>query len=259
MQSVVPTGTIPKVDHRTAMDVAATLNGSFLALLSSLETEEWSNPTDCELWSVKDIAAHVLGWAEYLTTRREFAHQTRGALARRKEMGGILHAHNQTQVDDRSGLEPGEVLARLQAALPRFLRFRNVVGRVGVVIPGYYPIVGFGSVRYLIDTIFNRDLLMHRIDISRATGRDLMPTDADARVVTDIVRDWSRRAKVPLRLELQGPGGGTYVTGPVPVATVTASSVELCRFFAGRDARGAIEVEGDEARAWEALAVGCPF
>src|SRR2546430_1119880 len=66
----------------------------------------------------------------------------------------------------------------------------------------------------LMDVIHTRDCWMHRIDISRATGRDLVLTpEHDGRFVADVVGEWARRHGEPFTLTLTGPAGGTYVAG----------------------------------------------
>jgi hypothetical protein len=54
---------------------------------------------------------------------------------------------------------------------------------------------------YLLDTILTRDPWMHRVDIARATGRDMVLTaDHDGRIVADVVAEWARRHGQPFTL-----------------------------------------------------------
>ncbi len=62
---------------------------------------------------------------------------------------------------------------------------------------------------YLLDVILTRDPWMHRVDIARATGRDLVLTpEHDGRIVADVVAEWARRHGQPFTLTLTGPAGG---------------------------------------------------
>jgi hypothetical protein len=56
---------------------------------------------------------------------------------------------------------------------------------------------------------FARDTWMHRLDISRATGR-LMELTAghDGRLVAGVVTDWARRHSQPFTRTLTGTAGG---------------------------------------------------
>jgi len=87
---------------------------------------------------------------------------------------------------------------------------------------------------FLMDIIFTRDTWMHRIDISRAIGRDaVLSADHDGRLIADVVADWSRRHGQPFTLELTGPAGGTYMSGDAG-ETITLDAVEFCRILSGR-------------------------
>jgi hypothetical protein len=75
---------------------------------------------------------------------------------------------------------------------------------------------------------------MHRVDITRATGRELVLTaEHDGRIVADAVAEWARRHGQPFTLELTGPAGGTFTRGSDGEA-ITLDAVELCRIFSGR-------------------------
>ena len=92
-------------------------------------------------------------------------------------------------------------------------------------------------VAYLLDVILNRDLWMHRVDLSRATGRPLVSGGHDQQIVAQVVRDlalgWSA---APVALELTGPAGGFWRLGSGdPVAVVRADAVAYLRALSGRD------------------------
>ena len=87
---------------------------------------------------------------------------------------------------------------------------------------------------YLMDVIYNRDAWMHRVDISRALGRDLVLTpEHDGRLVADVVAECARRHREPFTLILAGPAGGTFVAGDGG-EHIELDAVELCRIFSGR-------------------------
>ena len=66
----------------------------------------------------------------------------------------------------------------------------------------------------MTDVIFTRDPWMHRIDISRATGRPLdLTADHDGVIVADVVAEWSDRHGKDFTLTLDGPAGGTWTVG----------------------------------------------
>src|SRR5262245_42095151 len=69
--------TIPRVGHAEAMRIAAVENRNFAAQLRTLDADDWTKPTDCVLWDVHDVAAHVIGSAAAQTSPCEFLRQLR--------------------------------------------------------------------------------------------------------------------------------------------------------------------------------------
>jgi hypothetical protein len=87
---------------------------------------------------------------------------------------------------------------------------------------------------YLVDTIFTRDTWMHRLDICRATGREMVLTpEHDGRLVADVVADWARRHGQPFTLTLDGPAGGRWHAG-TGGETITLDALDFCWTLAGR-------------------------
>ena len=74
----------------------------------------------------------------------------------------------------------------------------------------------------------------HWVDLSRATGRELVLTaDHDGRLIADVVAEWARRHGQPFTLHLTGPAGGTFTNG-VGGDEITLDAVEFCRTLSGR-------------------------
>jgi hypothetical protein len=75
---------------------------------------------------------------------------------------------------------------------------------------------------------------MHRVDITRATGREMVLTaDHDGRLVADVVAEWARRHGQPFTLHLTGPAGGVFTQG-TGGDELTLDAVEFCRTLSGR-------------------------
>ncbi len=104
--------------------------------------------------------------------------------------------------------------------------------RTSTGLPGEEP----WTVGYLFDIIHTRDPWMHRIDITRATGRHLeLSATHDGRIVADVVAEWARRHGQPFTLTLAGPAGGSYHAGDGGVH-LAFDAVEFCRTLSGRGA-----------------------
>jgi hypothetical protein len=121
-------------------------------------------------------------------------------------------------------------------------RLPRVVRRA--TIPSGMPGVPRISVGYLFDRILPRDLWMHRVDITRATGRPMVVGDHDASIVDDVLAElvdgWTGP---PVRIELSGPAGGAWTAGAgAPVATVAGEPVDVLRSLAGRNPAPSLSV-----------------
>jgi uncharacterized protein (TIGR03083 family) len=246
----VPVATIARIDDAEAERLYAELTASMTGLLSDLSPEEWGKPTECELWRVRDMIAHLTGWSEAIASTRELVHQTFGSVMRRGEFGNVIDAQNQVQVDDRSSLSVDELLQRFTTAAPLGAARRRKISKAVGWLPVFVPYLGGRiDLRYVTNVILTRDIYMHRIDISRATGRPYRAGAADQRVFDDIVRDWFERSKAAARLVIEGEIRGTYVSEATPTATLKADGVEWTRMLFQRTGREIVTIEGDAAAA----------
>lgn len=250
---------VPGIKQPEATSLAEAQNRALLHTLYALDDEQWGAPTDCTGWTVKDIASHILGWAEALVSFRETRRQVGEALKRRKELGNVLDAQNQVQADAGRRISNSELLLRLEETLPRMVKRRAALGRYVKYAPIWGPPFGFSTLGYLTNVIFTRDVFMHRIDIARATGTELDLGPAERRIVADIAREWARGGNGPVRLELTGPAGGTFVVGMTPHTKLTADAIEFCRMLAGRADLSVVEHTGDPEVAKARMKAKVPF
>jgi uncharacterized protein (TIGR03083 family) len=228
--------------HDEAMALLATELERTLGLLSSLEPDDWSTRTDCPDWDVHQMYLHVLGACEASASMKQNLQQMRAARRHQKANGGPLEASlSAVQVADRSLLGAEELLERLRAIAPVTVRKRTklpgLLRRATVNVDG--PVVERWSLGYLIDTIYLRDLWMHRVDASRATGRALeLTADHDGHLVADVVAEWARRHRRPFTLTLTGPAGGEFTgrgaDGEGGGEVLRLDAVEFCRVLSGR-------------------------
>jgi uncharacterized protein (TIGR03083 family) len=250
---------ISPIDTAEAERLSADMSRALIDLLKRLDPDDWDLPTDCERWSVRDQVAHQVGWNEALVSFPELGRQMVRALRRTKELGNIIDAQNQVQVDARRDLSPDQLITRLEETYEGAAAKKRRLGSLLGPVPVYSSYLGgWIKVSYVTNAIFPRDILVHRIDIARATGKDMKPGEAERRLIEDIVKDWYIRAQTSVRLELQGPAGGTFVGSDPSGATLTADAVEFTRFLFGRAERDVIQVSGDQAEADRALSVFFP-
>ena len=233
-----PVADVPPIGRAEATVLATTEYGRFADLLRALPPDAWDLPTDCTRWSVKDVAAHIVGETEAFASLRELVHQWRPAARVAHEIGSaeIIDGVNEVQVRDRRTAPPAELVARLVAATPGAIRTRARLPRPvrALRVVAFPPPLHRQTIGYLVDRVITREVWMHRVDIARAADMDLVLTAGhDGRIVADVVADWAGTHPDPFLLTLTGPAGGTYRRGEAPAVTVDA--VDFVRIVSGRD------------------------
>jgi len=204
----------------------------FLDTLRELSDEEWNAPTDCTGWTVKDIGSHILGNLECVRRPREFVRQV--IAGRKLDPKNPYDGLNAYQVKLYAPLSPAELVQRIAAVAEPALRHR--ARTPWVLRHGVRPrldVSGRVPMAFVLDTIYTRDTYMHRVDVARATGRDLLVDDVEQRIVADMVEEWAARHGQPYRLVLTGPAGGTFESG-TGGETVECDAVEWTRINSGR-------------------------
>jgi uncharacterized protein (TIGR03083 family) len=97
------------LDREVAMRLAATEYDRFLDMLRSLSPEDWTRPTDCPAWDVRQMAVHCLGMAELAASPQEGARQNEAA----HRWGGVfIDALTGLQVEERRDMTPDELVLR---------------------------------------------------------------------------------------------------------------------------------------------------
>jgi uncharacterized protein (TIGR03083 family) len=221
-----------------------------LDLVRRLDVADWTRPTDCAGWTVRDVVAHLCGLVEESVRLRVMVRHIRTA-RHRYPASNLLDGTNAVQLDDRRGAAPARLCAEFARLAPRAVRARKrtpaLIRRLrppaGFALP---PDIVFGQV---LDVILVRDAWMHRIDIARACGLEPPLIETDAEVVAQVIRDLDRHwSGPPITLELSGPVGGRWLLGEdEPVATARADAVDFCRSLSGRPGDFGCEVGGNPA------------
>lgn len=229
---------IPVLEHDEAMRLAEMEYDRLLAVIDDLNEEDWSRPTECPGWDVKDMLGHILGMLELQSDGEERMRQIKTAAGIAAQTGGLrLDALTALQVREHANLAPRELTAALRTAVPRALAARKAFTaeqRAATYVselPGEAP----WTIGYLFDVIHTRDPWIHRSDISRAVGTEMALTaDHDGRIVADVVADWARRHGQPFTLTLSGPAGDSFCSG-AGGGDLDLDAVEFCRILSGRE------------------------
>jgi uncharacterized protein (TIGR03083 family) len=230
----------PALDRRTAMRLARDEYRRMAETLAGLSPDDWSRPTVCPAWDVRQLGCHMVGMAAMASGPLEQRRQQRLALAEVAAHGTTpLDALTGLQVSERAAWAPADVVAGARKVGPRAARGRRLTP--GFVrrrrLPAPQSVNGrveHWSIGYLLDTILTRDPWMHRMDIAGATGRvPVLTADHDGVIVADVVAEWAGRHGAPYHLTLGGPAGGAWTHGEGGEA-IEMDAVDFCRALSGR-------------------------
>jgi uncharacterized protein (TIGR03083 family) len=230
---------VPPVTREDAGSLAATEYQRLADQLRTLDGDDWARPTDCPLWDVRAVAGHCVGMLSDFTSLRSVVRRMRGATKAAKADGvALVDAMTAMQVTENAELSTDALIAAVERRGPTAARWRTSTPALLRAMPMKENVGGREEtwrLGFLFDTILTRDPWMHRVDIARATGRDLVLTaDHDGRIVADVVAEWARRHGQPFTLELTGPAGGRFVGGHAPGEQLSLDAVEFCRILSGR-------------------------
>jgi uncharacterized protein (TIGR03083 family) len=179
----------------------------------TLSAAEWTLPSGCAGWTVKDVVAHMAAG---------YHGPFQLSWIRRFVKADVAEAAAEVDVAARRHLDPAEVLAEFETWGRRFLRVQGALARIPRLawsVPlraadlGTYPI---GSV--VSAFVFDHHTHL-RHDIAPVIGRSAAPPDPECMTVTmewmlagleQMCRDQMKWVDRPLALVLDGPGGGVW-------------------------------------------------
>ena len=240
MMTTTRVETIPPITRAEVEGLAQTEYARVADQLRSLAPDDWAKQTDCPLWDVRAMAGHSTGmlstFTGYRTLMREMSTATKAA---KRSGGPMIDALTAKQVADHADLSTSELIAKVDDVGPRAARWRATRPALFRRMPIKEEVGGKQEkwhMGYLLDVILNRDPWMHRVDIARATDREVELTpEHDGRIIADVVAEWARRHGAPFTLTLTGSAGGEYISGENG-EHITIDAVEFCRTLSGRAA-----------------------
>ena len=172
----------PITRRSDAAEVATGAYDDLIALVETLEGDDWRAQTECPGWNVTDVVGHLIGSAKAAASKRELMRQNIYGFRHAREYdGNAMDAYNALQVEEHASLTAAERVDALKAVAaeavrgrmrtPAFLRAVSMAVKPNGSVAEGMP--NKGNVGHLMDAIYTRDVFMHRIDIARAVGRDL--------------------------------------------------------------------------------------
>src|SRR5262245_51372575 len=233
--TATPVESIPRLSYQQWLTRSEQEQERFGEVLGAVQTEHWDLPTDCTDWTVRDLCGHVLGSLyDNASLKRSLTSWLRASWVARRDGHAPLDELTAAEVQKFAAVPNAEVAGTFAALAPANIRgrrrVRSIVRRAPITIDDRRYNLGD-----ILGVILTRDLWMHRIDVTRATGTDFVAsTDHDGVIVADLVADWARRHGQPFILELDGPAGGCWQQGTAG-PTLHLDAVEYARTLAGRE------------------------
>lgn len=232
----------PPRDALTPSEVVAALareQRDEIALWRSLEPREWSRPSLCAGWSVKDVIAHTI----FGETELFHPHLQRAVAGDASAPEGLdLARLNQEQVESARGRSPQELLDEAERAVARTHEILEELSPADFDRPAWNPITPGTAGFYIKGRIWEwwthgQDV---RIPLHRPGGRDADRT----RPVVEVVRDGITGVFLPERSR------GVHVSYAFQVGD-TGFTVRIddgaCRVDEGFDPKATARVWADPA------------
>lgn len=212
----------------------------FAEALSELGPDDWVRDTDCEGWTVRDLAGHLCGAMSTATRiRRQVAEQLQFNRRAKRTGEDPVDAMTAIQIDKSADLSPTELIERMRstvdAAAAGRLRMPKALARKIAFPVEMNTLDEEWTLEYLLGQILTRDTWLHRVsDLARAVGRDpVLDGTHDGRIVADVAAEWARRHGDDVELILTGPAGGRFRAGHGG-PTIELDAVEFCRIVSQR-------------------------
>lgn len=209
---------IPACTHGEAGQLSQVEYERVLALLETLDGDDWQQPTYCTAWTVRDMVAHLAGAVAGSTSMAEFKRQN-VSNPYVKQYDNPVDGTNRLQLEDRADKTPAELVAEFrqsgQIAVQNRQKLPWIVRKIHLPMGD----LGFASFEYLMDVIYPRDQWMHRYDICAATGKKMTVTaEHDGRIVALVLLDIAKKLRKQLgnrtiMVELTGALTAVYQFG----------------------------------------------
>ena len=239
------------------VDLLPELHGELMGLLRTLRPGDWSKPTACALWSVKDIVAHLLDTAlRRLSFGRDRVEpRPDQPITSYPELVAYLNQLNADWVRAARRLSPRvltDMLDRTEPALSEHFRSLDphAPARFGVAWAGEEASANWFDIgREYTERWLHQQQIREAVGATPLTTKKwLHPTlDIFVRALPFTYRDIDAEVGRSIRIEIQGEAGGRWTVMRVP---------EGWRLFAGSDSSAATRVMLAQDAAWKLFSKG---
>jgi uncharacterized protein (TIGR03083 family) len=200
---------------RSYVDIWATAVADVVALLRSLDEDDWSRPTDCPGWDVKAVAAHLAHLESVLAGHP----QDHVEVPQAAHVVSLTGAYTEQGPLARASWTPEAIVDELESsAATRLAELRADPPADAAGAPPRTP----ADAAWPWETLLSNrplDVWMHEQDIRRAVGR---PGGLDGPAAAHVVRVFARSLGFVVGKRVAPPAGTSVlldVAGPVPLRT----------------------------------------
>jgi uncharacterized protein (TIGR03083 family) len=241
------------------VDLLPGLHGQLMTLLRGLDPGDWHRPTACALWSVKDIAAHLLdGTLRRLSFGRDGLDATPVPVpASYSELVAYLNRLNAEWTAAARRLSPRVLMDLIDSTAPEVHAFFRSLDPYAPALfsvawagedssPNWFDIGREYTERWL-----HQQQIREAVGSPGLTGREwLYPTlDIFMRALPFAYRDVAAEAGQAVRFDIGGEAGGVW--------TLLRGFREWS-LFTGSNGRPATIVSLDQETAWKLFSKGLP-
>lgn len=204
--------------HRSAADV--------IALLRTLDGDDWSQPTDLPGWDVRAIAAHLA----HLESELAGNPQEKVEVAPAPHIKGLLGEFTEAGVLARAGWSTDAIIDELESSVEkRYADLReDPPTDAAAPGPGFAGLIGWSWQTLLTNRPL--DLWMHEQDVRRALGR---PGGLETPGAVHTAGVYARSLPFVLGKKVGAPSGTTVVV------EITGAQPMVLTAGVGEDGRGA--------------------
>lgn len=265
--------TLRPLEPVLVLDRLAPLHAQLIALLRGLTVEDWGRPTACALWSVRDIAAHLLDDdLRRLSFHRDGHAPPAGGPASAQDLVAFVNRMNAEWVAVARRMSPRVIVDLLEVTGPWVV---DLFGATDPFAPAHWSVTWAGEEssahwfdvgRDYTERWLHQQQIRDAVGAQPLTGREwLHPVlDLFVRALPVAYRETAAAEGSTVRFAIDGAAGDIWTlrrerTGwrlfagadPDPSATVTLSDDTAWRLFSkglkGEAVRARVGIEGDQA------------
>jgi uncharacterized protein (TIGR03083 family) len=270
---VTTTAQLRALEPVLVLDRFAPLHAQLISLLRGLSPDDWSRPTACALWSVRDIAAHLLDDdLRRLSFHRDRQPPPASPPASNADLVAMVNRMNAEWVAVARRMSPRVMVDLLEVTGPWVVELFRATEPFA---PGFWGVTWAGEQtsphwfdvgRDYTERWLHQQQIRDVVGAAPLTGREwLRPVlDLFVRALPFAYRDTLAQTGTMVVVGIEGGAGGEWTlrreeqrwvlyagAAPDPTATITMTADSAWRLFAkqlrGEAGRDRVSVTGDQA------------